>query len=362
MLLSFLWLALTGTAGAVDLQFESQWSDNPDRTFILASRSSFILGPTLEHKFKAKSHGTFFLLRSKLDYKHDTEAQRLREGEASTTLLAIKPFKSFLAGASFSAGHLWRWRRDYNVNSNDFQEIDGDHFFVDSRMFGEKKLGKHWVLELSLSGRLEDYASSYSIYVDQQNDNIGASVNSAVGYKGTDFEIQPSFSYNKKWWRDRRALSQEGFFVSPGEELKPDRIDTLVASVKGVIIVNKLSVGLTPSWSRVNDLNNDGRSWKGPGIGSELNFPVSRYSSKLKAEWSKRDYDTQVSSFQIAGKGRLKEETFSLMTALSGKLSEWLVEGAYGLQNSVSNQTDSQKRRIGMIKSSVTSISMKKTF
>lgn len=361
MLLSFLLLVIP-QLWAVDIKLESSLNDNPDKTFVSASRSSIVFGPFIEHKFKGKRDGTFFLVRSRIDYKHDLEAQRLREGEVSSTILGIRPMKEFLVGASFSAGHLWRWRRDYNVNTNKFQGIDGDHFFVETRVFSEKKISKKFTGELSLAGRMEDYASAYSIYVNQQNDNLGASLVSSLTYKNPFLEVKPLLSYSRKWWRERRALSKDGFFVSPGEELKPDRIDTMMASVKNSIKLRRIEVVIGPSWNRVSDLNNDGRSWTGPGLSGELNFPVSSFNTQIKSDWSKREYETQLATFQSDGQNKLVEETFAVTAAVTAKLGPWVIEFDHRIERSTSNQIDSQARKIGLIESATTGVSVSTTF
>ncbi len=347
---------------AADLQLETTWLDNPDRTFIPASRSTLIVGSALEHKAKLKHSGFFFLVRSKLEYKHDTDARRLREGEASSTLLAIKPLKAVLIGASLSAGHLWRWRRDFNVNTNSFREIDGDHFFVETRTFVEKKFAKAWVLDGGLTARVEDYASSYSVYVNEQNDNISATANSALAYKGQGYELKPAVSYARKWWRERRALSRKGFFVGAGEELKPDRIDTVTGSVKGLVTFDKITVAVTPIWMRVIDLNSDGRSWSGPGVGGEVVVPSKAFNTKLRADWSKRIYDTQLSAFQSNGNKGLEEETVMAFASASGPVGPLTVEVSHGLERTTSNQTDTSDRKIGKIEASTTTLTLKHTF
>lgn len=362
MIFLSLCLFLVTQVYAVDLQIESTLIDNPDKTFIPRSRSAFLISPSLEHKKKIKYAGVFFLVRSKLEYKHDTDARRLREGEASSTVLAIKPLNNRLLGASLSAGHLFRWRRDFNVNTDRFEEIDGDHFFAETRFFIEEKLEKPWILEGGVTTRVEDYASSYSVYVNQQNDNIGASAYSSLAYKGQGFEIKPSLQYNRKLWRERRALSKEGFFVSSGQKLKPDRIDTGTASLKGTLTFDKVSISVTPSWNRINDLNNDGRSSRGPALGSEIGFPIKTFTAKLRADWSKRIYDTQLSSFLSNGDKGLKEETALFSATLSGMIGVMSVELMHGMEELTSNQTDTKRRKIGNIKSSMTSFSLKKTF
>ena len=359
--LSF-FLLLFSPAFAVELQLESSFVDNPDKIFRPASRSTFLLAPSLEHKLKTKHAGFFFLVRSKLEYKHDTDADRLRDGEASSTVLAIKPLGLTLIGASLSAGHLWRWRRDFNVISDRYLEIDGDHFFAETRFFGEKKLSTNWGIDGGITGRVEDYASSYSVYVNQQNDNISGAAYASLVYKASGVELKPTASYQRKLWRERRALSRDGFFVAPGEELKPDRIDTLTGAVKGIVSFEKFTVSLTPSWTRINDLNNDGRSWSGPGIGSEVVYPVKTYSAKLRADWSKRDYDTQLSSFQSAGNKGLIEESASYSALGSGKIGDVTVELMHGLERLTSNQTDVKGREIGKVRSSITTLSLKKQF
>lgn len=361
MLLSLLFLIFP-QAFAADLHLETSWADNPDRTFIATSRGMLLVSPALEHKTKLKHAGVFFLVRSKLEYKHDTDARRLRDGEASSTLLAIKPLKAALLGASLSAGHLWRWRRDFNVNTDRFREIDGDHFFVETRAFAEKKFAQAWVLDGGLTARVEDYASSYSVYVNEQNDNISATAHSALAYKGQGFELKPAVSYARKWWRERRALSRKGFFVGAGEELKPDRIDTVMASLKGLVSVGKLTGALTPNWTRVMDLNSDGRSWSGPGVGSEMVFPLKAISTKVRADWSKRIYDTQLSSFQSNGNKGLEEETVMAFASASGPVGPLSVEVSHGLERTTSNQTDTRDRKIGKIEASTTTLTLKHTF
>jgi hypothetical protein len=361
MLLSLLLFCLPRLQAA-DLQVETAWVDNPDRTFIAATRGTFLVAPAIEHKTKRKHAGIFFLVRTKLEYKHDTDARRLREGEASSTVLAIKPLKAVLVGASVSAGYLWRWRRDFNVNTSRFGDIDGDHFFVESRLFAEKKLAKAWVLDGGFTGRLEDYASSYSVYVNEQNDNISATANSALAYKREGFELKSAVSYARKWWRERRALSSEGFFVAAGDELRPDRIDTATASLKGIVTFEKFTVALTPSWTRVMDLNSDGRSWSGPGVGSELILPRKAFSTKVRADWTKRVYDTQLSSFQSSGTEGLEEETAKAAATASGPLGPLFVEVAHGIERTTSNQTDTSGRKIGTIQSMTTSLTLKHTF
>lgn len=361
MLLSLLFLILPRLLAA-DLQLETAWVDNPDRTFIPATRGTLLVAPALELKHKHKHAGVFFLVRTKLEYKHDTDARRLRDGEASSTLLAIKPLKAALVGASLSAGHLWRWRRDFNVNTSRFGDIDGDHFFAETRFFAEKKLAKAWVLDGGLAGRMEDYASSYSVYVNEQNDNLSATANSALAYKGQGFELKSAVSYARKWWRERRALSRKGFFVGAGEELTPDRIDTVMASLKGLRSFEKFTVTLTPSWTRVKDLNSGGRSWSGPGVGGELAFPRKTFSAKVRADWTKRVYDTQLSSFQSNGNKGLEEETAMAVASASGPVGPLTVEVSHGLERTTSNQTDTSGRKIGKIESMTTSLTLKHTF
>lgn len=362
MLLASILLANFALAADTEVKLESIYADNPDRTFRPVTRSALQLSTGLEHKRKAKYSGAFLLLRTKLDYQHDFEVERLRQGEASATLLAVKPLKELLLGGSLAAGHLWRWRRDFNVNTGRFGEIDGDHFFTETRLFVEKKLSQTLAADLSLAARLEDYASTYSLYVKEENDNISSTLNGGVTYKDKTFEVKPAVSYSRKWWRERRALSSRGFFVAAGEPLRPDRIDTLTATLRSGVKLGAASATLTPGWTKVNDLNNDGRSWSGPSLAAELMLPVSSYGLKVRADWSKRDYDTQLSTFQSMGQNKLAEESRALLVSGNRKLGQWLLEVAHKLDRSTSNQTDFRGREIGKIAATTSMVSLQKTF
>jgi hypothetical protein len=355
-------LFLCSIAAAVELKLETSLSDNPDKVFVPVSRSSLLVSSGLEHKAKAKHAGLFVLARTKLDYQHDLEAQRQREGELSATVLAVKPLKEFLLGASIAGGHLWRWRRDFNVNTSRYGEIDGDHFFLETRAFAEKKLTPALALELNLVGRLEDYASTYSLYVNEENDNISGTLAAGLGYKSRGLELKPGVSFARKLWRERRALSDDGFFVAAGEKLEPDRIDTLTASVKSTAKFSQSTFSVTPAWHEVRDLVNGGRSWTGPVISSEITWPMDSVGLKLKADWSKREYESQLSTFQSSGDEPLEEESRTLVAGVSFKFKHWSVEASHSNEQSRSNQTDAQDRKIGMIKSATTALSVQRAF
>ena len=150
--------------------------------------------------------------------------------------------------------------------------------------------------------------------------------------------------------------------MGAGEELKPDRIDTVTGSLKGLVSFAKTTLSVTPIWTRVTDLNSDGRSWSGPGVGGEVVVPIKDYSTKVRADWSKRNYDTQLSSFQSDGNQGLEEESAMVSATGSGKVGPVSFEILHGIERTTSNQTDTKDRKIGKIKSTITTLTLKHTF
>lgn len=358
---SILFFGLNIARGA-DISFQATAWSNLDKTFKPYQEKSILGEFTYLDKVRFKSAGIFYFIRPKIEYKHDFEANRLREGELSTNLLIIRPAAKNLFGASISTGHNWQWKRDFNVNTNTFQELDLDHFFADINIFAERKMGAVLTGEVALRGRIEDYASAYSVYVNQQNDNILAGFNAGLSYKKDGYEVKPTLSFVKRLWRERRALSKDGFFVSPGEELKPDRIDTTNYAVLLKKSLKFVNISLVPNYTVVSDLNNGGRSLNGEGASLDTEFPHELLTTKLITSWQKRNYSSQLSSFQFSGGKKLEEETFTLKVGLSKKLGSWLSELSHGMDKSISNQLDSSRRRIGIISSSFTSLALKKMF
>lgn len=344
--------------------------DNPDRIFKPVDRSVMILNAEGSQKYKFKKLGNFYNVKPSLNISYDENSRRMRDVNLTTSLLGVRPLSSggFL-GHGLSFGGISRFKNEFNIIPaiNRHQELTQKNYFIEAQAFFEKSFTPKATFSSSLILRFEDYKTSYSIYVNQESDNINTAIQEAFTYKLANSELKTSLDFSRKYFKSRRALSENGFFVSEGDKLVPDIIDTTVISQKWSFKANQSTLSLMGQWTQVNDRVNGGRTYQGPGAGIESKTAFQGFNFENSFSVAERNYKKQLSSFQFISSTKKLEEFYWIF---KGK-TEYQIQGSklasslgiiYLVEKNLSNQKDTSNRKIGTYQTSQIGIELKKVF
>jgi len=353
-------LAMMRDSFAIELKFEQGYADNLDRIFLPKDRALHTSRFIVNGKFKEKILGLTMVASPTLNLNYSHSDHDLRDKAISAPVVMIKPIKKgltgFMADVGFNGGHSYA----YNVISNDHEKLFSDSYFLEAQAFFIKKITSNIKSSNFIGLRAEDYKKTYSVYLNEENDNLRPLFQSDLeGKWGPKLPYKFSFLTQRNIYRERRALSKEGLFVSTGEKLVPDIIDNHSLSYLQTYESNaNSSFSLGPVINLNEDRVNGGRSYFGKGVNGLAALTLLNLETEMNVSYLKREYRTQLSTFQeTTTNEKLEDESFIYGLTLNKKLPRDInLSFKSVIENTVSNQRDSLGRRMSNYKTQLFSL------
>jgi hypothetical protein len=185
----------------------------------------------------------------------------------------------------------------YNLNTGNIVLLDSETGKLSSALLTKYKLNKIFSFDFGVNFDLIDEKNTYSIYRDEQGDNIASSLFTSANYKiNKKSKLSGTIKYKKRFYRERRALSKFGEFVTVGNgDQTPDIIDNLKIELAYKFNNKILKTKLSLSSQKNSDLIFGGRTYDAKSLEIDTSYKLKSGSKvSLNYEYSKRDYLNQI--------------------------------------------------------------------
>ncbi|MBY0517560.1 MAG: hypothetical protein K2P81_11655 [Bacteriovoracaceae bacterium] len=274
----------------------------------------------------------------------------LRDKAVVAPLILLRPVDKGLVGLMAETGFIGGYRYAFNVDKNDHEKLFNDQFYLEIQALHIRRISDKLKVSSFIGVRVEDYKKSYSVYVNEENDNLKPFFQTDIeGQWKQRLPFKFNLSAQRSYYRERRALTKEGIFVPPGEKLVPDILDVFSTSFLQKFETETSDyVGLGPLLIVTEDRVYGGRSFYGIGINGVAGSTILGVKADFNISYLNRHFRHQLSTFQsISDSEKLKDENVTLgVTLAKESIRNLKLDLMMAREVQLSNQIDSVGRNM----------------